>query len=159
MECFRSFQGGGRRVDFVFDDGEIVVAHEAVGRGILSIVRMRQIRVRIHVGVALVRQVQIGSGAEYRPALQVVTNAERLFGDVEFFRTHVPVAVDQFEKEGAIGADVTALVAHYRLAGRWQCPRHIRQSAAHLKQTIFPIGFINLFVISPKNRYDYLNSI
>lgn len=58
----------GWHIDFVFSNREVIVAEKAVAAGIVSpVVRMRQIRVRVHVAVASVGYLQIGSGAENRP--------------------------------------------------------------------------------------------
>ena len=103
---------------------------------------MRQVGIRVHVGVTLIRNVEISAGPKDRTAFQMVTDAERLFGDVESTRRHLTVSIHQIKKEGTIRCDVTTLITHDGLAGRWKCPGDVSKSSANLgKKRIFRLVF------------------
>ena len=93
---------------------------------------MRQIGIRVHVGVALVRNVQIGSRSENGATLAVVANRKRLLGNVKSLRRGLALIVHQAEEKGAVGSDVTAFV-HHRLAGRGtDRPRNVSEASTNL---------------------------
>lgn len=61
-----SFRRRDGREHFVIGHGEIVVAHQRVGRRVFAVVRVRQVAVAVHVCVAIVGYQQVGAGPEYR---------------------------------------------------------------------------------------------
>lgn len=46
----------------------MVVAHENGAGGVLAVVGVRQVRVAVHVGIAVARDVKVSTGTENRPA-------------------------------------------------------------------------------------------
>jgi hypothetical protein len=103
---------------------------------------MRQVGIRVHVGVTLIRNVEISAGPKDRTAFQMVTDTERLFGDVESTRRHLTVSIHQIKKEGTIRCYVTTLITHDGLASRWKCPGNVSKSSANLgKKREISLGF------------------
>jgi len=121
-----------RSVNFVFDDGKVVVAHERIGRSIVTVVRVWQIRIRIHIGVALVRNVQIGSSSENGSTFAMIANGKRLLCNIKSLRRGLSLIIHQTEEKSAVGSDVTTFV-HDRLTGRWTYhPRNVSETSANL---------------------------
>lgn len=83
--------------------------------------------------MTLIRDVEICASPKDRPAFEMVTDAECLFGNVESTWGHLTVSIHQIEKEGSIGCNVTALITHDGLAGRRECPRNVSKSSANLR--------------------------
>lgn len=73
-----------QRKNFIILNGEVVVAEQRRVVGIQAVVRVWQVRVGIHVGVARVGNKEIGAGSENRAAILVVADAVRFLDDVEF---------------------------------------------------------------------------
>ncbi len=82
--------------------------------------------------MTLIRDVEISAGPEDWSAFEMVTDAKRLFGNVESTRRHLTVPIHQIEKEGSIGCNVTTLITHDGLAGRRECPGNVSKSSANL---------------------------
>jgi hypothetical protein len=54
-----------RREHFIINNREIIISHEDAARGVVSIVRVRKVRVAVHIGVAVTCYQKIGSCPKY----------------------------------------------------------------------------------------------
>ncbi len=64
--CSLLCDAGGRGEDLVVDEVEVVVSHEDGGGGVRPAVRVRQVGVALHTGVALPRDAQVRTRPEHR---------------------------------------------------------------------------------------------
>ena len=52
---------------FIVSNVKVIVSHEYGGRGAVSAVCVREVRVAVHASVTVTRQTQVGTGTEHRP--------------------------------------------------------------------------------------------
>lgn len=105
----RRVSSGNRNKDLVVGDREVVVTHESGVRGVVAVVGVREIAVRLGVGVTVARDGQVSPRAEHRPEVRVLGHGIVLLDDAELGRSNVRV-VDQGEQEIVLRGHIPASV-------------------------------------------------